>query len=338
MGQTHLNAYHSLPGVNIRAVADLNPDLRSGKASASGNIEGQAQAGPDLASPDIKKYADGLELIADPDIDIVDICVPTPGHLPIGLTSLKAGKHTLIEKPLARTHEQALQLVNAAQVAWDTHQAMSMCAMCMRFWPGWDWLKKTIDEQTHGRVLAAHFRRVTSHPGGAFYLDGKQCGGALLDLHIHDSDFVQHALGMPEAVFSRGYSRTTGETDHVVTQYLYGENGPLVSAEGGWAMTEGFGFEMQYTVNFEQATAIFDLGAQDVLTLIGSDGKKNAIALPEGMGYDHELAYFIDCINQKKLPQVVTLQDASDSLRIVEAEAQSIRTGQVADIAALPVA
>ena len=89
------------------------------------------------------------------------------------------------------------------------------------------------------------------------------CGGAILDLHIHDTDFVQHCFGKPKAVFSRGYSRPTNAIDHVLTHYLY-DDVPLVTAEGGWAMTPGFGFQMQYTVNFERATAVFDPGREAV--------------------------------------------------------------------------
>ena len=53
-------------------------------------------------------------------------------------------------------------------------------------------------------MLSASFRRVASHPGGPFYSDGARCGGAALDLHIHDTDFVQYCFGMPTSVTSFG--------------------------------------------------------------------------------------------------------------------------------------
>ncbi|MEO0514194.1 MAG: Gfo/Idh/MocA family oxidoreductase [Planctomycetota bacterium] len=326
MGGTHLDAYAKLDQAHVIAVADADEERRTGRATAAGNIEGQAQGGFDFSA--VKQYADAAELIADPEVELVDICLPTPLHVRFAIQALEAGKHVLIEKPIARHAEDAARLVAAAEAA----PGLAMCAMCMRFWPGWDWLKRVVDEQTYGKPLAAHFRRVTSHPGGPFYIDGEQCGGAILDLHIHDSDFVQHTFGMPEAVFSQGYSKHTGQTDHVVTQYLYGQDGPMVSAEGGWAMQDGFGFEMQYTVNFEKATAVFDLGAEHALNVIASDGQKTPIELPAGMGYDHELAYFLDCIAKGVAPQVVTLEDAARSLRLVEAEARSIATGQPATL------
>ena len=328
MGATHLDAYATLPQARVAAVADPNPDLRSGKASASGNIEGQAQGGVDLSSA--AQYADGYELIADPNVEAVDICLPTPLHLDFALAAMEAGKHVLIEKPLARTAEDAQRLVEAAA---QHPEQIVMPAMCMRFWPGWDWLKQAIDAGTYGPVRAAHLRRVSPHPGGAFYRDGDACGGAILDLHIHDTDFVQWCFGPPAAVSSRGYAKVTDRVDHVFTDYRYDvPDAPGVTAEGGWAMADGFPFNMQYTVNFEQATVVFDLSASEPLTLY-HEGKAQPIDLPKGMGYEHEIRYFIECIAAGRQPERGTAADAARAVAIVEAEAQSIRDGQPVAVA-----
>ncbi|MEM6457810.1 MAG: Gfo/Idh/MocA family oxidoreductase [Planctomycetota bacterium] len=325
MGQTHLDVYAKLEGVKVIAVADLDEARLSGAEKAGGNIEGQAQAGFDLSDPSVKKYRDGLDLIATSGVDVVDICVPTPGHLPMGLTSLQAGKHTLIEKPLARTHEQALQLADAAEQAWEEHQAVSMCAMCMRFWPGWDWLRDAVHDQRYGKVLAAAFRRVAPFPGGDFYANGDASGGAILDLHIHDLDFIRHTLGPPEEVNSIGYTKITGQPDHVLTTFRYSGGHPhladdaLVFAEGGWAMSDGFPFTMRYTVNFENATADFDLPRGDHSVRVYRNGQTETPDLPgaEAIGYEHELRYFLDCVRQEVQAESVTLRDAAESLEVL---------------------
>ncbi|MEM6852852.1 MAG: Gfo/Idh/MocA family oxidoreductase [Planctomycetota bacterium] len=326
MGQTHLDVYAKLDGVRVAAVADLDEARLSGAEKAGGNIEGQAQAGFDLSDSSVKKYRDGLDLIADPEIHVVDICVPTPGHLPMGLASLQASKHTLIEKPLARTYEQALQLANAAEQAWEQHRAVSMCAMCMRFWPGWDWLRDAVHDQRYGKVLAATFRRVAPFPGGDFYANGVASGGAILDLHIHDLDFIRHAFGPPEEVNSTGYSKITGQPDHVLTTFRYAVGHPhltenaLVFAEGGWAMSDGFPFTMRYTVNFENATADFDLARGDHSVHIYRDGQTETPDLPGAgaMGYEHELRYFLDCVRDGQQADRITLRDAVASLKVLD--------------------
>lgn len=317
MGLTHTAAYLKTPGVKLVAIADNNLDRLTGKSLAGGNVEGQAKGGLNYSS--VRQYNEGMKLINDPEIDLVDICLHTPLHLEYATAALKAGKHLLVEKPLARTSADARKLVDAAASA----KGIAMCAMCMRFWPGWTWLKDAVDSKQYGKVLSAKFRRVASHPGGGFYSDGKACGGAALDLHIHDTDFVQYLFGKPKSVSSSGYTQITGEIDHIVTRYQY-DDVPMVVAEGGWAMAPGFGFRMQYTVNFENATAIFDIGAKDQLLLV-EKGTTTPIAIEAALGYDNEIAYLVDCISQNRKPTTVTLESAALSVKIVEKEVESIK-------------
>lgn len=320
MGMTHIGAYLKTPGAKVVAIADNNLDRLTGKSQATGNVEGQAKGGLDHST--VKQYDEGMKLIADPDIDLVDICLHTPLHLEYALAALKAGKHVMIEKPLARTSADARKLAAAAAKS----KKIVMCGMCMRFWPGWTWLKDAVDKKTYGKVLSAQFRRVASHPGGSFYTNGKACGGAALDLHIHDTDFIHYIFGVPKSVSSIGYSKHTTEIDHIVTQYEYAKI-PLVVAEGGWSMQDGFGFKMQYTVNFENATAIFDIGAKDNLILI-KKGKSAPVKIEALMGYDKEIAYLIKCIKKNEKPTIVTLDSAATTVKIVEAEIKSVKTGK----------
>lgn len=327
MGITHLDVYAQMDDVEIVAVADRNSDKRSGEKKATGNIEGHAQGGFDLSQ--VKGYATPEELIADPNVDAVDLCLPTPAHLPIGKLVIESGKHLLIEKPLARTASAAKQLVDLADEASQRGQIV-MPAMCMRYWPGWTWLKQAIDQQTYGQVLAATFTRLSEHPGGKLYLDGELCGGAILDFHLHDTDFIYHCFGLPESVSSVGYTNITGAIDHVQTQYHYpaNSNAPkLVTAEGGWGMAQGFPFTMRYQVNFEQATALFDISAEAKLTLI-QNGESQTIDLPDRMGYVDEIHVFIEAVRSGELPEHATMRDALPSIELVEAEEKSIAAGQ----------
>lgn len=328
MGNTHLDIYANNPLADVIAVSDINSERLSGRARAKGNIEGQAQSQFDLSTA--RQYDEGMKLIDDPDVELVDICLPTPLHLKYALAALKAGKHVMVEKPLARTAEEADELSRHAKEAGAKGQ-FTMPGMCMRFWPGWDWLKRVVEDERYGRVVAAHFRRVAPHPNTDFYRSGAECGGAILDLHVHDTDFVQWCFGMPQAVTSHGYTKISGAIDHVFTCYNFGEKTPLVTAEGSWAMADGFPFTMQFTVNCEQASIVFDAAAFPALTVY-REGKSEPVTLAEGMGYMYELNYLLDCIEQGVPPEVVTIADAARSVKIVEAEVESIRTGQTVRI------
>ena len=227
-----------------------------------------------------------------------------------------------MEKPLARTVEQAAEFVAVAEAA----TGMACVGHCMRFWPGWSWLKQAIDDGRFGRVLAATFRRVSQHPGGPFYLDGDRSGGAALDLHIHDADFVQYCFGMPRAVTSVGYAKLTNQPDHLITQYHYPDI-PLVMAEGSWCMNDGFPFSMSFTVNFENATAVYDLAASSPLTLFAAGHAPQTIEIGDQMGYELEIDYFINCILSGTAPATVTIRDAFQTVQLVAAEVASVQSG-----------
>jgi predicted dehydrogenase len=324
MGRTHYEAYQKIPGVKVTAIADIDPKRAAGDLSGSG---GNLQTGAlnQLPMGQIKGTQNYLDLLQQ-DVDIIDICTPTPLHAEMVTRALAAGKHVVSEKPLARTIEQGQQIADAAKSARGFH----MPAMCIRFWPQWAWLKEAVADRRYGKVLSANFRRLTS-PLAGWFLDGKQCGGAVLDLHIHDTDFVNYVFGTPGKVFSRGHVGPTGAVDHVLTHYLY-DDIPLVAAEGGWAFQSGFGFRMQYTVNFENATADYDLARPDPLEVTENGVKKPIACAPEA-GYDLELRYFVQCVQNNQRPTLVTAADGVTALKIIDAESRSIAQGAPVPVA-----
>jgi predicted dehydrogenase len=160
------------------------------------------------------------------------------------------------------------------------------------------------------------------------YFNGQASGGALLDLHIHDSDFVQFLFGRPASVYSRGLTRFSGAIDHVVTQYEV-SCGAVVSAEGTWLMTAGGGFHMGYTIHFERATADFDLArGNEALKLFKEGAKPRVIRCDGPDGYTGELRHMIESIRAGRAPTIVTPRDALSAVEICEAEEKSIRIGK----------
>lgn len=327
IGLTHLDVYQKLSNARVVAISDKIPGRLNGSERMAGNIEGQAQGGFDYASA--RQYDEGMKLIDDPDVQAVDICLPTPLHVPYAIAALKKGKHVLSEKPMARDSKTAKQYVAAAKKA----KTIAMVALCMRFWPGWDWLKDAVRDGRYGKVRSAIFRRLCVIPQTPLYFDPDACGGAILDLHIHDVDFIQYLFGMPRSVFARGYSHYTGGIDHVVAHYEY-DDVPLVVAEGGWSMSKTFPFTMQYTINFERATATYVIGDRPPLTICENDKPPYHPELRPGMGYQYEIEYFLKCVETGTRPATVTIEDAARAVTIVEAATKSVRTGKVVRVPA----
>jgi predicted dehydrogenase len=330
MGVTHLKALQQLPQGRVVAVCDAVRRPENGQLSAGGNVGDGKPVTLDMSV--VRVYQDYRELLADPQVEAVDICLPTPLHPEVAVAALAAGKYVLCEKPMARTSALGRQMVEAAQKA----RGFLMPAMCMRFWPGWGWLKNVVESGQYGRVLAARFRRVAEPPGWSKsqFMDGQKSGGALLDLHIHDVDFVQYCFGRPQAVYATGYTCLSGAIDHVVAQYRVA-SGAMVYAEGGWAMAPGFGFSMSYTVNFERATADYDVARGAEALKVYVEGQPPVVIRNEGPdGYVGELAHFLDSILAGRRPTVVTAADGLSAIEICEAEEASIASGQPQKLAA----
>ena len=330
MAATHIRAYRQLPGVRVKALCNPSGRHLDGDFSkVAGNVGATDPVKLDMTG--VKATTSFSDLLSDPDLHLIDICAPTRAHHELALAGLRAGKQVLCEKPLARTVRQAREIAEAAAAA----KGFFMPAMCIRFWPEWAWVQKAIHENRYGKVLAARFRRVAEPPGWGHknFFNGAESGGGLFDLHIHDTDFVQYCFGRPLRVFSTGYTKFSGAIDHVVTQYTV-SSGAIVSAEGSWAMTPGFGFNMSYTVNFEHATADYDIArGKEALRLSQTGQPSRCIPFDEPDGYVGELKHFTEAIAAGRPPSVVNAREGQSAVEICDAEERSVQTGQIVSLA-----
>lgn len=299
MGYTHIKAYNQLPNARLATICDAVKIPDDGILFPPGS---NATA-PDAIKLDLNKVKATKsldEVLADPSIDLVDLCVPTLAHPKLSVIALASGKNVICEKPLARTSAAAREIVEAAAKA----KGFFMTAHCIRFWPEYAWLHDAIKKGTYGRCLGVHLRRVSEAPqwGREHFFNGAKSGGAILDLHIHDIDFVNCCFGRPKAVFAQGSSVYSGEIDHVMVQYQV-EGGVAVSAESSWAMADGHGFEMSFRAAFERATVDYNCtrGA-DALKLFEAGQKPRTVTVNPGDGYLGELGYMLDCIAARRAP------------------------------------
>lgn len=326
MGGTHYRAYEAAQNAGFQCrvigVCDRSPERLTGRADVLGNID--TGHGERLFDPTkLRAAREPRELFADPRIHLVSICTPTDSHADLAVAAMRAGKHVLVEKPVALTGGDARRIAAAAR---ETGK-LCMPAMCMRFWPGWTWLRDRVRDGRFGPVRSAVFQRLGSAPtwNREFYGDNSRSGGSLFDLHIHDADFIRWCFGPPRAVVS------TGSLAHVTTLYQYGDAGPRhVAAEGGQDHSPGFGFRMRYIVCFERATADFDLGRSPQLQL-HRDGASTPVDLPAGAGYDGQIRHILDAIlgARSNADLLATIDEAVGVTEMLEAERRSLEGGGV---------
>lgn len=315
MGRTHLAGYRAA-GANVVAVLDP----LAGAGPVGGNLSTGADA-VDLSG--IEVFKDPAAFFERAPIDAVSICTPTDTHVEMAERSLARGWDVLLEKPVALASADVHRVRAAAERAG----RVCMPAMVMRFWPGWAWLKEQADARTFGALESATFQRLGSGPSwnAEFYRNFARSGGALVDLHIHDADFVYWLFGRPASVLS------VGTLERVSTVYRFAQGPARVTAEGGW-MTPGFAFVMRYIAHFERATAVFDLAGGESPVTVYADGKADKPVLPKASGYEAEVRDFLRAVDERragKTPALrATLADAAVVADILAAERRSLEEGR----------
>ena len=319
MGRMHFRQWKAIEGAEVVAVCDANPNIKEDANRAVGNIEG-AEGVIDFAG--IELFQDFGEMLEKAGLDAISLTLPTYLHVEFSEQALSGGVHVLCEKPMALTVDGCDRMIQAAQRTGKVLQI----GHCVRFWPEYAKAKEIVDSGQYGRVVAATLQRLGSPPGWSvdnWFVDEKRSGGVVLDLHIHDTDYVQYLFGLPKAVCSHAAKGQGGQVIHVVTEYDYGQD-QVVVAEGGWGMTAAFGFEMSFNLVLERATIVYDLTRQPMFRLYPAEGESFSPNVAEGDGYLREIEHFAKVVRGESVPPTITLEQSRDSVRIVEAEKRSI--------------
>ncbi len=314
MGGTHAACYEMLMkemDIKVVAVADLsveNAEKIAGKLGA-------------------EVYSTGEELLKNADINVADICLPTYLHATHAIMAMEQGFDVLIEKPVCLSSSEAQKLL---EVQKSTNAKVGV-GHCIRFWDEYEYLKKLVENKTYGKFISANFKRVSPKPSWTWnnwILDESKSGGAALDLHIHDVDFVRYLFGMPENIKSK-ISGSKNKKDHIYSIFEY-EN-TVISIEGGWDFPANFPFEMSYVVVFEEACIKFSSLENPSVNVYKNDGtafqpdfgedikeseKQSAGNISSLGGYYNELKYFYGCLSENKLIENASLSEAVESLNL----------------------
>jgi predicted dehydrogenase len=330
MGRTHVRAYASAHAAGFAnrliAVSDPEESRLLGREGVAGNIATGSAEEALFDASSVHAVRDPAQLFAHPEVDLVSICTPTDTHVPLAIAALEAGKHVLVEKPVAIESAQVRRLADAAKRSG----RIAMPAMCMRFWPGWEWLKERIADGSLGALRGVTFVRMGGGPTWSpeFYKDLSRSGGAHFDLHVHDTDFIVHCFGRPRAVTS------VGTIERISTVYHYGPAGdhaaPSIAAVGAWVRGGGFPFRIRYTAEFEHATADYDLGRESQL-MLSRDGAWSAVEVPSASGYEAEVRHVLRAaaahLAGTPATTRATMDDAVTVTQVLEAERRSTESG-----------
>ena len=310
MGSTHLKAISKVPGASLAAVCSHDERKLAGDLGAvKGNLGG---AGEQWDFSAVKKYRDTGALLADPEIDAVDLCLPTDLHEPVAIGALRAGKHVLVEKPMALDGASAGRMIAEGE----KQGRVLMTAQVLRFFPEYVALEEAVKRPDLGAMRTAAFRRRCAAPGwGGWLKDTARSGGGVFDLLIHDVDMCLHLFGKPQAVSATWYMDAGRGIDTLQTELFYG-HGTVVTVTGGWQHTGAFPFSMEYSVTLDGGTVEYS-SAGRAPTLYGGDGSEQVLPLTAGDGYVGEIAYFVECCSAGKAPERCPPRESAEAVKLM---------------------
>lgn len=329
MGRIHFLAAQRLPGAKVAAICSRDAAKRAGDWRATRGNFGPEPGQVDLTG--IKKYAALDEMLADPEIDLIDICTVTDQHAPIARAALKAGKHVLVEKAIGLTPAEADDMLATARSAGK----LLMVAHVLPFFPEFKFAAEAIRGGRFGKLLAAHFKRVIAKPDwSADIADAAKTGGPAVDLHIHDTHFIGLIAGVPKEVFAVG-TVEGGAVTYLSTSYLYGSGGPAITCSSGAVCMGGRPFVHGYEIYLERGSLIYDSGGPP-LTVLTADGNSEQPKLPGGgdplTAFGEELQAAVEGIRTGREPDLLSGQLARDALVLCHREIESVKSGRAVAI------
>ena len=342
MGMIHYLAYQKVRGAKVTALCSRD------RKKLAGDWRGiQGNFGPPGTIMDLrglKAYEDWREMLDDPEIDVVDICLPPALHGEVAIAAAKAGKHALVEKPIALEPATARRMLQAAERAG----TLLLIAHVLPFVPEYAFARQMVQGGKYGRLVGGHFKRIISDPSWLKdFFDPRAVGGPVVDLHIHDAHFIRMLCGMPKAVFSSG--RLRGEVvEFFTTQFLFGAGDPkppnpqplahkgrgelAVTATGGVVNQQGRSFTHAFEIYLEQATLMYDSAVVDgqavtnvPLTVLGPKGKVTRPKLKATDAFVAELSEVVRSVRSGQTSPILGGDLALDALVLCEKQTQSVR-------------
>jgi predicted dehydrogenase len=325
MGMIHYLGARSVKGAQVAAICSRDKKKLAGDwRSIRGNFGPPGQM-MDLSN--VKKYENLDALLADPEIDLIDVCNPTHLHPETAIKALRAGKHVLVEKSIALEPADADVMLKAAAEA----RRLLMVAHVLPFFPEFAFAAEAIRSGRYGRLRGGHFKRVIAKPDwSAEIADAAKTGGPAIDLHIHDTHFIGLAAGVPGKVFSTGVVEK-GTVVYLTTQYLYGKDGPAITCSSGAVAQPGRPFVHGYELYLENATLVYESGTAP-LTVLTADGKAEQPKLAGGddatTAFTAEIQAAVAGIQAGREPDLLSGKLARDALVMCHKECQSVLSGQ----------
>jgi predicted dehydrogenase len=315
-GINHVRVLASEPRCTLVKVADPDPRTRDRVHAVA---------------PDVKHVADPDEVLADPTIDAIVIASPAPTHTELACAALDAGKHVLVEKPLALSLDDARRVASTARRAG----RVGMVGHLMVYHPAVIRLRDLLRSGQLGQLHYLHSVRVNL---GRLRRDEN----ALWSFGPHDLSMIELLLDrQPESVTARGQCVLQPGIEDVVFLTLQYANGEMAQLHLSWLSPRK---ERRLTLVCSKKMAEFDDVSLEKLRIYDRgydrppdftqfaeyltirDGDVHIPHVPMGEPLRLEIAHFVDCVEHERAP-MTDLESGVRIVAILEAAQRSLATG-----------
>ncbi|MBI2352270.1 MAG: Gfo/Idh/MocA family oxidoreductase [Deltaproteobacteria bacterium] len=312
MGNFLASSYRQIPEVKVAGVYDVSVD-------AARNLAEKHQA---------VSYQHVQDLLDDREINIITVCLPTSLHCEIVVNAAKHGKHVFCEKPIAGNLNDGRLMVQTCK----DNKVKFMVGHVLRYFPEYRKAKELMDNGKVGRPAVVRCTRGGGFPRASqdWYAKYEMSGGLVLDMIIHDFDFLRWCFGPVERVYAKGLlMKKLDHIDYALVTLRF-KNGVIAHVEGSWAHPGGFGTKLE--IAGDKGMIHFNSREDSPLNLKVKDAKTGAgVAVPESplkeSPYTLELKHFVNCVQNNKEPEI-TGEDALAALEVSLAAIESIKSGE----------
>ena len=316
MGQHHARNYDQIPTAQLVGVADMDAERGEQIATLHHTVA----------------YTGYRELLDEASPDVVSVAVPTEFHHQVALEAMEAGCHVLIEKPIAETEEQALDLIERSEELG----RKLMVGHIVRFDPAVQALKEHLANGELGRIFQVRCRRLGPFPARIRDV------GVVIDLATHDLDMIRYITGQE---VTRVYAETEQEIHSDYEDILVGsvrlDDGAIGILDVNWLTPTKV---RELTVTGERGMFLVDHLTQDLYFYENAEANKerwDAISFLRGVSEGRVIRYplrkyeplraeleaFVQAVMEDE-PVPVDGRDGLAALRLARALVRSGRTGR----------
>jgi predicted dehydrogenase len=261
------------------------------------------------------------------DVDAVVIATPNAQHHAVAMAALSAGKHVLVDKPMACTLADADEMIAAADRAervlvpvQNTRFAAPFAAAAQQVREG------TIGEVTGFRVAFGHAGPQAWAPTATWFFDRAAAGGGcLIDLGVHAVDLVRAVTGDDVTHVSAVLNGEAGDVETDAQLVVRLRAGAIGSIHASWSAPSGT--DHQLTVVGTEATLHLD--SRTPLTLVSASGERSRVELPDATS--SPLDELLAAVRGERAP-TVTAADGRAAIAVVEAAYRSAISGELVEV------